>query len=115
MYIGVALVYKVHIQGGSYKSPFPHNHPYISSCKLQIAEIPTAATYVGMVMWEWCCVITVTLYVYFVDQCHHYIYPLDFYEIIFILVYITVTFMYPHLSTESIGRNRLLLHEYYCK
>ena len=24
-------------------------------------------------MWEWCCVITDTLYVYFVDQYHSYI------------------------------------------
>ena len=24
-------------------------------CKLQLAEISTAATYVGMVMWDWCC------------------------------------------------------------
>ena len=40
--------------------------------KLQL-EISTAATYVGMVMWEWCCVITATLYRYFVDQCHLYI------------------------------------------
>ena len=41
----------------------------MSSCKLQLAEICTAATYyVGMV-----CVITATLYVYFVDQCHPYI------------------------------------------
>ena len=24
-------------------------------------------------MWEWCCFITTTLYVYFVDQCHPYI------------------------------------------
>ena len=32
----------------------------------------TVATYmyVGMVMWEWCCVITATLCVCFVDQCH---------------------------------------------
>ena len=29
------------------------------------------ATYVGMVIREWCCVIT--LYVHFVDQCHPYI------------------------------------------
>ena len=26
-----------------------------------------------MVTWEWCCVITSTLYVYFVDPCHPYI------------------------------------------
>ena len=39
-------------------------------------------------MWEWCYAIIATLYVYFVDQCHPYIYPIDFYEIIFILVYI---------------------------
>ena len=57
----MALVYKVytHIQSGSDNTaPFSHNHPYISSCKLQLAEISTTATYVGMVMWEWCCVIT---------------------------------------------------------
>ena len=31
-------------------------HSYISSCKLQLAEICTAAILnVGMVMWEWCC------------------------------------------------------------
>lgn len=48
----------------------PHNHPYISSCKLQFSEISTAAAYVRMVMCELCCVITATLYVYFVDQCH---------------------------------------------
>ena len=53
---------------------FPNNHPYISSCKLQLAEISTPATYIGMVIWEWCRVITGTLYVYFVDQCHPYIF-----------------------------------------
>ena len=59
------------VQGCGYKTaPLQHNHPYISSCKLQIAEISTAATYVVMVMWEWC---TVTLYVYFVDHCYPYI------------------------------------------
>ena len=42
-------------------------------CKLQLAEISTAASYVGMVMCEWRCVVTATLYVYFVDQCHPYI------------------------------------------
>ena len=31
-------------------------------------EISAAATYVGMVMWEGCCVFTTTFYVYFVDQ-----------------------------------------------
>ena len=37
------------IQGGSDNTaPFPHNHPYINSCKLQLDEISTAATYVGM-------------------------------------------------------------------
>ena len=51
---------------------------------LQLAEISTAATYVGMVIWEWCCVIIASLYVYFVDQCLPYI----LFEIIFILVYI---------------------------
>ena len=55
----MALVFKVHIQGGSDNTaPFPHSHPYTSSCKLQLAEISTA----GMVMWEWCCVITTTFY-----------------------------------------------------
>ena len=43
-------------------------HPYISSCKFQRAKISTSATYVGNVMWEWYCVITATLYVYFVDH-----------------------------------------------
>ena len=61
----MALVYKVHIQGGSDNTaPFPHNHPYISSCKLQL-EISTAATYVGMIMWEWCCVLL------YVQVCIH--------------------------------------------
>ena len=79
----MALVYKVHIQGGSDNTtPSPHNHPYISSCKLQLAVISTAATYVGMVMWGWCCVITAPLYVYFVDQCHASLHSFDFYEII---------------------------------
>ena len=33
-----------HIQGGSDNTaPFPRNHPYISSCKLQLGEISTAA------------------------------------------------------------------------
>ena len=40
----------------------------------ELAEIPTVATYLGMVMWEWCCVVTATLYVYLVDQCHPYIF-----------------------------------------
>ena len=67
----MALVYKVHSQGGSDNTkPFPCSHPYISSCKLQPAEISTAATYVRIVMWEGCC--TATLYVYFVDQCNPY-------------------------------------------
>ena len=52
-------------------------------CKLQLAEVSSAATYVGMVICEWHCVITVTLYVYFVDQCHLHILFSDFYEIIF--------------------------------
>ena len=62
--------------GSNNTAPLPNNHPYISSCKLQLAEISTAATcaYVGMVMCEWYCVITVTLYVYFTDQCHPYCY-----------------------------------------
>ena len=38
-----------------------------------------------MVMWKWYCVITATLYVYFVDQCHSYI-PLISTEIVFILL-----------------------------
>ena len=39
----MALVYKAHIQGGSDNTAsFPHNHPYISSCKLRLAEISTA-------------------------------------------------------------------------
>ena len=65
----MGLVYKVYIQGGSDNTaPFAHNPPYISSCKLQLAEISTAATYVGMVMWEWCCGnCTATMYVHFVD------------------------------------------------
>ena len=42
---------------------------YIYFSKLQLAKISTEATYVGMVMWEGCCVITASL----------------FYEIIFIL------------------------------
>ena len=72
--VGMAVVYKLHIQGGSDNTmPFPLNHPYISTCMLQPAQMSTAATYVGMVMWEWCCVIFTRLYVYFVDQCYHYI------------------------------------------
>ena len=59
--VRISLVYKVHKKGDSDNTaPFPHNHPCISSCKLQFAEIFTAATYVGMVMWEWCCIITTT-------------------------------------------------------
>ena len=72
----MVLICKVHLLGGSENTaPLLHSHPYIpvSSCKLQLAGISTAATYVGMVMWEWCCVITAILYVYFVDQCHPYI------------------------------------------
>ena len=38
--------------------------------QLQIVN-STAATHVGMVIWEWCCVIIATLYVYFV--LHPYI------------------------------------------
>ena len=69
----MALVYKAHIQGGSDNTTsFPNNHPYISSCIKKICKLQLATTYVGMVMWEWC-VITATLYVYFVDQCHPYI------------------------------------------
>ena len=60
--VGMALVYKVHIQGGSNNTtPLPNKYPYINSCKLQLSEISTAATYVGMFIWEWCCVITATL------------------------------------------------------
>ena len=41
----MALVYKV--QGGNDNTaPFPHNHLYISSCKL----ISTVATYVGILI-----------------------------------------------------------------
>ena len=50
-----------------------HNHHNINSCKLQLAEISTTATYVAMVMWEWCRDIIATLHVYFVEQCHPYI------------------------------------------
>ena len=51
-----------------------HNHSYTSSCKLQLRLFfICAATYLGMVMWEWCCVITATFYVYFVDQFHLYL------------------------------------------
>ena len=63
------MVYKVHIKGGSDNTaPFTPNHPHIqlSSYKLQLAEVPSAASYVGMVMCEWHFVITATLYVYFV-------------------------------------------------
>ena len=66
----MALAYKLHIQVGcDNTAPFPLNHLHINSCKLQLAEISTATIYVGMVMWEWCCVITAT---YFVSQCHFY-------------------------------------------
>ena len=42
---------------------------------------------VEMVMCEWRCVITVNLYVYFVDHCPvPFLHPFDFYEIIFILL-----------------------------
>ena len=42
-------VYNVHIQGGSDNTaPFTHNHSYISSRKLQLAEISTAAP-----RWRW--------------------------------------------------------------
>ena len=50
--------------------------------QLQLAEISTA---IGLVIWEWCSVITATLYVYFVDHYHPYI-LLIIYKIIFILV-----------------------------
>ena len=55
---GMALAYKVHIQGGGDNTAlFPYNRPYISSCKLQLAVISTAATFVyGCIyMWGWCC------------------------------------------------------------
>ena len=65
--IEMALVHKVHIQGAL--PQLPHNHQYISSCKLQLAEISTAATYVLMVMWNW----WLPPCVYFVDQRHPYI------------------------------------------
>ena len=56
----MAVVYKVPIQSGSDNTaPLPHNI---------ISQLVT--TNVGMVMWEWCCVITAILYVYFVDHCH---------------------------------------------
>ena len=41
-------------------------------------------------MWEWCCVITGTLYVYFVDHAAPLLHPFDFYEIISILVIIII-------------------------
>ena len=72
----MALVCKVHIQGGNNNTaPFLQNHPYIGSCKF---EISAAATYVGMVMWEGCCVITAPFYVHYVDQCHPYIFMKSF-------------------------------------
>ena len=40
-----------------------------------------------MVMWEWCCVITTTLYMYFVDQYHPYILLISF------LYYLFVSFL----------------------
>ena len=43
-----------------------------------MALVYKAATCVGMVMWEWCCVTAATLYVYFVDQCHPYIFWISF-------------------------------------
>ena len=52
----MALVYKIHIQGGSYITAlFQHNHPYISSWSRIFSKLYLVATqYVGMVMWEWC-------------------------------------------------------------
>ena len=51
-----------------------NNFSTITMYLLQLAEISIdAATCLGMAMWEWCCVITATLYVYFVDKCHPYI------------------------------------------
>ena len=44
-------------------------------CNLQFVtcsyrlQVELVATFVGMVMWQRCCVITATLYVYSVDQC----------------------------------------------
>ena len=65
------MVNKVDIQGGTDNTVlFTHNHPYISSCKLQLSEVSSAVTYVGIVTCDWCCVIIATLYMYFVDQCH---------------------------------------------
>ena len=76
------MISKGRMDGTAPQSAHTHNHPYISSCKVQLDEISTAATCVGMVMWELCCVITATLYVHFIDQCH----PFDFSEIIFIVL-----------------------------
>ena len=38
--VGMARVYIVHIQGANDNTaPLTHNHPYMSSCKLQLAKI----------------------------------------------------------------------------
>ena len=55
----MALVYKVHIQGGSDNTAlFPHNHPYISSCKLQLnkflLQLVLRDGYVGVVLCSPC-------------------------------------------------------------
>ena len=50
--VGMALAYKVHIQGGSDNTaPLPNNHPYISSCKLQLAEFYCSYS----CMYGWLC------------------------------------------------------------
>ena len=55
----MALVYKVHIQGGSDNTAPPLlNHPYnsyVAASYMQLAEISTATTYGGMDMWKGCC------------------------------------------------------------
>ena len=100
----LALVYKKRInknkdiQGGSDNTAPSHitiTAPlYIISRKLQLAEISTAATYVGMIMCEWRCVITATLYVYFVDHAVPFLHLFDFYEIIFISLVWIIFFWY---------------------
>ena len=65
----MALVNKVPIQGGSDNTaPVTGNHPYISHCRIHFSNLYLAA--IGMLMCEWRCVISATLYVYFVDHLY---------------------------------------------
>ena len=97
----MALVDKVHIQliqgGSNNTAPFP-------SLRKQLQVTATFNFYCSYLGMEWCCVITATLYVYFVDECHPYILLISFFILLYFYFFYD-TFCKCRAYTTSIGAN----------